>query len=240
MVGVILDNKGLKAFFQCYFPFLIAGLLLIILLEKGDMVLWINKYSKEEWDGIVSVLTNLGLGEVIAGLMVTMAFVRIRYAIMGLFNLGLVGIFTALLKNIFADHVRPLRYFHHDDFYRFIYSADTNYLHSFPSGHAMAIFAAMSLLAYFSGKRVVGFLLFFVALIVGMTRIYLCQHFFIDVYFGFLIGLILTLLTIWIGDILLALNQHKSFQKPIYRLERRKIVKSLNVDRRRKTGDRRT
>jgi membrane-associated phospholipid phosphatase len=228
MIGRILENKGLKAFFLCYFPFLVAGLLLITLLKKGEIVLLINRYSKEEWDGIVSILTDLGLGGVVAGFMVSMAFVRIRYAIMGLFNLGLVGIFTSLLKNIFYDHVRPLRYFHHDDFYRFIYSADTNYLHSFPSGHAMAIFATMSLLAYFSGRREVGILLFLVALTVGMTRIYLCQHFFIDVYFGFLIGLILTLLTIWIGDIVLALNQREFFQKPIYRLKMRRIVRMPN------------
>lgn len=217
----IRQNKGLKTFLFFYLFFLLTGLILILFIKHGDVVLLINKYSREEWDGIVTLLTHIGLGGFIAAVMVLMSFLRIRYALMGLFNLGLVGIMTNLLKNIFSDRIRPFNYFYYDDFHRFIYSADLNYFSSFPSGHTMTIFAAMSLLAYFSARKTVGALLFLIAFIVGMTRVYLCQHFFIDVYFGSVTGVIITLFTIWLGDILLVLNQRKSFQKPVFRLKRK-------------------
>ncbi len=226
MLLPVPENKGLKSFFLLFLPFLITGLVLIILLEKGDILLLINKYSREEWDGFIDLLTDLGLGGVIAGIMIIMGFFRTRYAVMGLFNLGLVGVFTFLLKRIFYDQVRPLTYFHEADFYRFIQGNEMNYLHSFPSGHTMAIFAAMSLLSYFSGRKITGFFLFFIALIIGMTRVYLCQHFFIDVYFGSIFGVTATLITIWIGDHWLVLNQREAFQSPVCKLIKKSLVVS--------------
>ncbi len=214
----VSKNKGLKTFFLIYLPFLVAGLLFISLLEKGEMLLLINRYSREGWDHIVDGVTDLGLGGTIAGIMVILAFFRIRYAVMGLFNLTLVGLFTFLLKRIFYEQVRPLSYFQSTDFYRVVQSNEMNYLHSFPSGHTMTIFAAMSMLAYFSGSRITGFFLFLIALIVGITRIYLCQHFFIDVYFGSVFGLMITLITIWVADNRLVLNRRDVFQKPLWKL----------------------
>ncbi len=215
----ILANRGLQGFGLIYSLFLLIGLILIIVFKHGDVVLFINKYSREEWDRAVEVITDFGLGGYIATFMFLLGFFRFRYAIMGLFNLGLVGIFTSLLKNgLFPGRIRPFNYFYYDDFHRFLYTAELNYFSSFPSGHTMGIFAAMSILAYFIGKRSVGLAFFFVALLIGFSRIYLCQHFFLDVYVGSLVGFLCTLLTVWIGDVWLALDRRPMFQKPLYRI----------------------
>ena len=225
---ILFRNKGLQGFAFVYLPFLVVGLILASLIQHGDVVLFINKYSRESWDAIVSLITDLGLGGFVAAFMGLLMFVRIRYAIMGLVNLAFVGIFTSLFKNIlFTGRTRPFNYLYYDDFHRFIYTAELNYHSSFPSGHTMTIFAAMSLMAYFVGKRWVGGLFFVVALIIGFSRIYLCQHFFIDVYVGSILGLFCTALTIWIGDGQLILNKRSLYQKPIHKLFMKKKTTSV-------------
>ena len=223
---ILFKNRGLQGFTFLYIPFLIIGFVLAIFIQHGDVVLFINKYSRESWDGIVSLITDLGLGGFVAAVMGLLMFIRIRYAIMGLVNLAFVGIFTSLFKNVlFSGRIRPFNYLYYDDFHRFIYTAELNYHSSFPSGHTMTIFAAMSLMAYFVGKRWVGVIFFVVALTIGFSRIYLCQHFFIDVYVGSILGVFCTALTIWIGDGQFVLNKRSLFQKPIYKISfKRKIT----------------
>ncbi|MGQ8338026.1 phosphatase PAP2 family protein [Sunxiuqinia sp. A32] len=219
----ILKNKGLLGFLAMYSLFFLVGAVLLIILKHGDVVLWLNRYSKEELDGFVNILTDLGLGSFIVVVMVLLSFIRVRYALMGLVNLAFVGIFTNLFKKVlFPDRIRPLNYFLYDDFHRFLYQAELNYHSSFPSGHTMTIFAAMSLIAYFVGNRIVGGLMFFVALVIGFTRIYLLQHFFLDVFVGSVLGIISTLLVIWIADCKLDLHQNQIFQKPIFQISFKK------------------
>lgn len=218
----ISSNKGLRGFSLLYIPFLVIGLGLIIALKHGDIVLFINKYSRDEWDAFINFVSDLGLGGFLVVVVILLSFARIRYAVMGLFNLGLVGILTSFFKNtLFPDRLRPFDFFYYDDFSRFIYSAELNYFKSFPSGHTMAIFATMSLLAYFTSKHRYGMLFFCIALFIGFTRIYLCQHFFLDVYVGSILGIVSTLLTIWVGDHLCVLNQRSLFQKSIIKIFRR-------------------
>ncbi len=212
-------NKGLKAFLISYLLFLIIGLFVLLRINHGDVVLWLNGLSKEEWDGFVNLLTDIGLGSFVAILMILLSFVKIRYAVMGLLNLGLVGIFTNLFKKgLFPERVRPFNYFLYDDFPRFIHAAELNYHSSFPSGHTMTIFAAMCLITYFIGNKLWGSVLFLVALVIGFTRIYLLQHFFLDVYVGSVLGVMSTLIIIWLLDHVLFLEKRTLFSKPIYKI----------------------
>ncbi len=216
-------NKGLKGFLIIYFLFFLIGLFILLRINHGDVVLWLNGISKEEWDGFVNFLTDLGLGSFVAVFMALLSFVRIRYAIMGLLNLALVGLFTNLFKKfLFPERIRPFNYFLYDDLPRFLHAAELNYHSSFPSGHTMTIFAAMSLIAYFVGKKSLGMVLFFVALIICFTRIYLLQHFFLDVFVGSILGIVCTLITIWIADQKLTLQNRSLFAKPIYRISFKK------------------
>ena len=216
-------NKGLRAFIFTYLFFVVIGLFILVKIDHGDVVLWLNGISKEKWDAFVNLLTDVGLGSFVAVLMVLLSSLQIRYAIMGLINLGLVGLFTNLFKKfLFPERIRPFNYFLYDDFPRFIHAAELNYHSSFPSGHTMTIFAAMGLISYFIGKRTWGVVLFFAALIIGFTRIYLLQHFFLDVYVGSLLGVLSTLITIWLFDGVWALNKRSLFQKPIYKITFRK------------------
>ncbi|MBC7654228.1 MAG: phosphatase PAP2 family protein [Oligoflexus sp.] len=70
---------------------------------------------------------------------------------------------------------------------------------SFPSGHTVTIFAvAFTLITLYKKNFLVKYLLIFMAFIVGFSRIYLSQHFPIDVIAGSLIGISSTYISIFI------------------------------------------
>lgn len=73
---------------------------------------------------------------------------------------------------------------------------------SFPSGHATMIFSLIVLFIYaFEIKNIFAQIcLILLGFIVALSRIYLLQHFFCDVYFGAIIGVIITFLTIYIFE----------------------------------------
>ncbi|MGD9928534.1 MAG: phosphatase PAP2 family protein [Mangrovibacterium sp.] len=215
----LFPNKGLRGFMRYYLLFLSLGLLLLLFFRHGSLVMLINKYSAEWLDLPVLLLSDVGLGSTIAVVAVLLAFFRIRYALMGLFNLAMVGLLTGLFKNVFFQgYLRPISYFGADEFYRLVTTAEPNYFNSFPSGHTMAIFGFLSLVAYFTGKQWAGVLFFFVALAVGFSRIYLCQHFIVDVYFGSVFGMLATAITLWVSSRIPGFDQGEIFQKPIYRI----------------------
>ena len=65
---------------------------------------------------------------------------------------------------------------------------------SFPSGHTTGAAFAASFIAIVSNSRAWAIFLAFFAIIVGISRVYLAQHFVIDIYFGYLFGFISSLL----------------------------------------------
>ncbi|MBL7798763.1 MAG: phosphatase PAP2 family protein, partial [Saprospiraceae bacterium] len=69
---------------------------------------------------------------------------------------------------------------------------------SFPSGHTMAAFALFALCAFMLGGRqpLLAFVCFWTALLVAISRIFLVQHFLVDVLGGATFGLIVALL-VW-------------------------------------------
>ncbi len=215
----ILKNAGFKGFLYSFAVFLVLGIIAIATTKHGDVVLFINQYSGERWDALMLFLTDIGLGTVVAGVMVALLFWKVRFGLTGLVSLGLVGIFTNLGKKLlFAERARPFNYFYYDDFHRFIYTAELNYHYSFPSGHSMTIFAAMSLFAVLAGKQWAGLIFFLAALVIGFTRIYLLQHFFLDVYVGSILGVISTILALVLLHGVFRLDRFLWFEKPVYRI----------------------
>ena len=69
---------------------------------------------------------------------------------------------------------------------------------SFPSGHTMSGFALFGILAFILGrKNLIGTLCFITALLIGISRIYLVQHFLKDIYLGAIMGSTIALYIYW-------------------------------------------
>lgn len=214
-------NKGLSIFLGLYALFFVAGAVVISLTKRGDVVMLINRYSRIEWDGMVTFITDIGLGGYMALLAGLLAFWRVRYAAVAFLNLLFVAIFTNVLKEIFKSGgwTRPLHHFLYDDFTRFIYTAEINYYSTFPSGHSMAIFSMMAVLAFISGNRIASTFLFIFAVMVGFSRIYLLQHFFIDVYAGAFLGVFSAVLAWWLCETKFAFLHRGYLNRPVFKLK---------------------
>lgn len=203
--------------------FFIVGGIGLCIFEKGDIVLALNKVSNPALDWFFLKLTNVGLGSFLSIAGVALALYNYRWSLLVLINLAVTGVFTNLFKRIlYKLEPRPLHYFYYDDFTRFLYDAPITYYYSFPSGHTMAIYAACSLVAVLSNRKCLGLVFFLIALFTGFSRIYLLQHFFIDTYFGALLGVIATFITILI-DKKLKLGEKAFAGKGL--LKRRQVVR---------------
>lgn len=206
----ILFQKGFLYFILPFIALVLGGAGLLLFFEKGDILLAVNKISNKGLDTFFLFITDFGLGVFIAIAGILFSIYKIRWSLLLLTSLGLVGIFTNLFKKVFFPGLtRPLHYFLYDDLHRFIHEVPLIYFRTFPSGHTMAIFAFCSMLAYLARQKVLSILLFAIASIVAISRVYLLQHFFIDVYFGAILGLVSTFLAIWLIDKKLIKN--KSF-----------------------------
>jgi len=131
-------------------------------------------------------------------------FVTIVVLVILLFNLrqGLIlglamivqGLVTAFLKQVlFSEVPRPRTYFDGLRVLDLIDGVKIQDFNSFPSGHTMTAFTLAAFLALMMQKNRISLLLFFGALLTGISRIYLGVHFLIDVLVGSLIGILIAL-----------------------------------------------
>ena len=179
-------------------PYLIAsGILMAIgfiplpLFEKGELVLFVNRHSSPEADYFIRNFTHLGDGIALAIFAFIVAlFVRFYDALAAMLSLAFTGTITFIFKQVlFQGSLRPLLFLDNNLLYRLIEGVDFLEKNSFPSGHTMTAFTLATLIAFLCQNKYVPILALIVAAIIGISRIYLLFHFYIDVYFGALIGI---------------------------------------------------
>jgi membrane-associated phospholipid phosphatase len=197
---IIKDNRLFLGLFSL---FLIAGIFPLMIFEKGDVLLWVNQFNSSFWDIFFSVITRFA--EVPAFVMVFLVFFilkkRMEAGLVGV--LGVLVLLTAfLLKSLFR-HPRPKTFFEDNNLLDQIYFVEGVYINSgdtaFPSGHTMGAFALFGIISFLTpNKSWMPVLFFTLALLVGFSRIYLVQHFFEDVYSGAIVGVLLSLLAVWL------------------------------------------
>ena len=92
---------------------------------------------------------------------------------------------NAILKNLIM-RVRP-----YDIMNELAYLGIKPNDYSFPSGHTLASFSSATIL--FQINSVVGILSFSLAFLIAYSRLYLNVHYFTDVFFGMIIGILVSL-----------------------------------------------
>ncbi len=104
------------------------------------------------------------------------------------------GLVVQILKRIvFSDYQRPVKYFHDTVQLHLVDGVRLLNGHSFPSGHSASAFALFLSLAIFSRNRFIKVICFILACTVAYSRVYLSQHFLMDILAGSLIGVIGTI-----------------------------------------------
>lgn len=178
-------------FFSLYFVSLTIGFFHIILQSHGYLVLWLNQLHNPVFDLFFKYFTYLGDGIFYAVVLIFFVVHRIRIFIIGLFSFLISGGSAQVLKHIF-NTPRPKLYFLDQHLLNFVPGVDVYSYFSLPSGHTVTAFSLFLLLSFMVKYKPLGILFYIMALGVGISRLYLLQHFFIDVYIGSVIGVLFT------------------------------------------------
>lgn len=194
MLAIIKTNR---TYFIGIVLFVILGALLLLRIEKGDVVLFFSDHRSVLGDPFFRYFTKMG--EIFVYFLATIAllFYRYRYAILVPLT-GFLTLISSLGLKYYFQHPRPVLFFKEMGIFDQVNLVEgvalLNRL-SFPSGHTMSAFAFYGLLAFILPyKRLTALLLVTAAILVGLSRVYLVQHFFEDVYTGALFGTLIALL----------------------------------------------
>ncbi|MCE7055713.1 phosphatase PAP2 family protein [Algoriphagus sp. AGSA1] len=176
-------------FAYLYYQFLIILLAFLIREEKGSIELAINDYHHWLADIFFKNITHLGDGVILAVPILLLLFVRYSHAIL-LFTATMIHLVLVTVgkRILFPGMPRPGEYFKDIDFYT-VPGVDIHHWNSFPSGHTTTVFMLACVFAMiFSKKGWIQVFLLGMAGLVGFSRIYLMQHFYMDVLAGSLLG----------------------------------------------------
>lgn len=185
-------------FFTAFFLFLSIGGLLLLSTNPGDEIFFFSDKRSFLSNLFFRFFTDLGDGVAFVIATVLLLFWRFRTALVVLL-LGLaVLVVSASTKRFFAAP-RPYSYFKDTELFDKITFVEGVRVNrgptSFPSGHTMTAFALYGFLALLlPNKRDLALLLFSTALLVGVSRMYLVQHFLSDVYLGAITGMMLAII----------------------------------------------
>ncbi len=180
-------------FFIPYILFVLTFSVLILCNSKADLHLWMTSFNSPFCDFFFHYYTLVGdwIPFAVAGLLL---FYNYRISIFILISQLICGIFSTILKHIWNEP-RPVLYFQqHFPAIKLHQVLDEHLhtVHSFPSGHTITAFAFFLALALFTKKPTLHFIYFVLALLVGFSRIYLSQHFAVDVLAGSFVGILAT------------------------------------------------
>lgn len=184
--------KDYGVFFTLLGVFIVAGGIYLGMSSKVDAILFFSENRTPALNTAFNFITKLGEEPMYFVLALAALTYRIRYTLMiaitGLVVMGL----SFSLKSFFAID-RPKAFFAKQNLLDELNLIDGIDLYtgatSFPSGHAMSAFALYTLLIFILPPKKRYILpLFSLALLVGISRVYLVQHFWPDVYVGGILG----------------------------------------------------
>lgn len=177
--------------------FVAAALWFSLYVPYGAEILLLNPYRQDPLNTFFRAMTLMG--EVWAYVLFGLAalLIRFRYTLL----ITLTGLLSTLVSQVLKMQCftpRPLTQMQ-------IWGLDYDLVsvpgepllagyNSFPSGHSMAAFALYSLLALITGRTLplLGLLFSWTAILVGISRIFLAQHFLADVLGALVFGLLIS------------------------------------------------
>lgn len=192
--------NSIRAYRWFYLPaafFLVSGVFVALSMPYGDEIIAFNPLRHEPWNHIFEFFSFCGEPWPWLIAMVTL-LLRKKYRFAALIVLAALAILPLayVLKDQFGID-RPATYFEKTGEMQEVITVPGVRLHlgqtSFPSGHTMSAFSLYSLLALMTGgkkRQRYGLLcLALLAMLVGISRMFLVQHFMTDVLGGAALGL---------------------------------------------------
>lgn len=172
-----------------FIVWLVVGAGILASISKGDLVLFFNENRNQFASFYFIIASKFAEYSFIIFFIFILLNQSYGNAFMASLTWAASGIGAQILKQIF-NLPRPAAFFG-DSNLNIIGNMELHYAHSFPSGHSTTAFALFFIFGFFVKNKKWQILFFFLALSTAFSRIYLLQHFFIDVYFGSILGVLI-------------------------------------------------
>lgn len=139
--------------------------------------------------GIGATQVGIGLGAILTGFAIKKP--RLRTAAYAMLVACLAALLFSQIGKFICDRPRPPLLF-----FDIRLPDGPRFVHSFPSGHTTVTFAATVVWAAYAPR--LRWILFAVAGLVGLSRVYLGVHFPFDVLYGAVLGVVSGKLSLWL------------------------------------------
>ena len=186
-----MKKQAISYFFYATFIFWALAITWVYLVDKLLIHKTLTFFQTNFLDVFFQVITYMGDGVFIVLISIVFLFINVRIALLQLISYASSGIISLLLKySFFEESHRPYYFLKDDPTFHKIANFTYHISNSFPSGHTTSIFALMTIFALvYQQSKLVSVAFFLCAILVAFSRIYLSQHFLIDVVAGSFIGL---------------------------------------------------
>jgi membrane-associated phospholipid phosphatase len=208
-MGVKSLLKENKSFFILHTFLLLLGSYPLVAFDNVALLLKLNSFHHSLLDQFFYCINCLGSSAMYALLMIALVAMKLdnRVVLTGISSFIVMSLIVQGMKHIsFFDQLRPIALIPTDVPLHLVEGIVPDTHLSFPSGHAATIFTTVCFVHLLVKKKSVYFsvLLLFGAAIVAYARVYLCQHFYRDIYVGAWVGTWVTtvvycVLTRWQG-----------------------------------------
>lgn len=190
----------LRYFNLVYFLFLAGAGITLLAVSKKDLYYWLNGFHSAAANEVFAIITLLGHGlvNVVVALLLTIR--SYGYSILLLVSFLMVsGVVQLFKKVLLSGMMRPVKYFERDPVLNWIDGITYHSYQTFPSGHAATVFSLAAGLSLIAGQKKWGVLFAALAILTAYSRVYLGQHFPVDIVAGSLTGVGITLLVfLWL------------------------------------------
>ena len=202
--------KTSKVFLTFFTLFVFSSVIILMFFGKSNSHLYTDSLHTPFDDTFFSYYTHIGDGWIYAILILILCIRWIGTYGHSLRALGcflMAGLGAQALKHVF-ESPRPKSFFGESALHTVSGVAMLS-SHSMPSGHTATAFSMFLLLVFISNEKgknstLLQVILYFIAWLVGMSRIYLSQHFLEDVIVGSIIGVVGTLAFCAFADVVLS------------------------------------
>ena len=190
MKKLLRENSG---FLLVYTIFLLLVGYLVLFKEKSAIHLAINSFHNPFLDQLFAKATWLGSGWAILVILIIFLFIKYRYIFILLISNLFITLTVQGMKHLaFPGTPRPVEWFKEISQLYLVPGIKIHHFNSFPSGHAATAFGLFFILCLITRNSIVKLLWFFLALLTAFSRVYLSQHFLIDIMAGSFIGIFFT------------------------------------------------
>lgn len=191
MKHLIALFRRYRYFYLTAFILIVFGLLVQLFTEKGELVLALDAAHTPFLDSVFMIITRMG--ELVGGIAVVillLTFGSKKYVYAFILSILLTTGASQVLKHtIFKQERRPIVAYEN---LKPVDSLERHRTNSFPSGHTTASFTFMTLLAIGLKKKWIQVTAPVLGALIGISRVYLGQHYLNDIIAGAILGLLLT------------------------------------------------